>query len=99
MFLFYKPVCACCKISQDMADSAPTNPKNVSIISIFKAHNALTLISHLHSCPGTHCQHHHRDNSDDKDSGDEVAMTQPRLVMTQPHHNNNNCEALMKQRR
>jgi hypothetical protein len=24
MFLFYKPVCACCKISQDMADSAPT---------------------------------------------------------------------------
>jgi hypothetical protein len=77
-----------------MADSAPTNPKNVSIISIFKAHNALTLISHLHSCPGTHCQHHHRDNSDDKDSGDEVAM-----VMMQPHHDNDNCEALMKQRR
>src|SRR6266702_2689767 len=27
-------------------------------------HNTLTSIARLHICPGTHCQHHHRDNSD-----------------------------------
>src|SRR6266702_3810118 len=67
MLPFYKPACACCKCSQDIADGAThTNPKSEYLF--IQAHNALTSIAQLHSCPGTHCQQRH-------DNGDDVAAT------------------------